>query len=132
MFQVQLSNCINIFSHEQVDKLYILEGNQPQEESPKPPSSQENISQVQATSHVQTGEENAKVLTPKEIAQANVAMWLLHALGCCSVVDLKTIIKMNAIWDNPVTESDVKLMQHLFGPHIPTIKGKPQDDIHTS
>ena len=28
-FQVQLSDQINIFGHEQVDNLYILEGNQP-------------------------------------------------------------------------------------------------------
>ena len=59
-FQVQTSNQINICSHERVDNLYVLEGNQPQEESPKPPSPQENVSQVQATSHVQTIEENAK------------------------------------------------------------------------
>ena len=38
------------------------------------------------TSHVQTIEENAKFLTPKEIAQANVAKQLLHALGYPSVV----------------------------------------------
>ena len=31
---------------------------------------------------------------------------------------------MNAIWDNPIAESDVKLMECLFGPDLPTIKGK--------
>ena len=31
-FQVQLRNQMNIFGHEQVDNLYILEGNQPQED----------------------------------------------------------------------------------------------------
>ena len=63
-FQVLLSDHINIFGHKQVDSLYILEGNQPHEESPKPLSPQENVSQVQAPSHVQTIEENAKFLTP--------------------------------------------------------------------
>ena len=53
-------------------------------------------------------------------------------LGYPLVVDLKTIIKMNAIQENTVTESDLKLMECLFGPAVPTIKGKPQDDIHTS
>ena len=48
----------------------------------------------------------------------------LHMLGYPLVVDLKTIIKMNAIWDNLVTNSDLKLMECLFGPDIPTIKGK--------
>ena len=51
-FQVQLSDHINIFGCEQVDNLYVLEGNELQEESPRPPSPQENVSQVQATSHV--------------------------------------------------------------------------------
>ena len=59
---------MNILGCEQVDNLYVLEGNQPQEESPMPPSPQENVSQVQVTSHVQTIEENAKFLTLKEIA----------------------------------------------------------------
>ena len=40
------------------------------------------------------------------------------------VVDLKTIIKTNVIWDNPVNKSDIKLMEHLYRPNIPTIKGK--------
>ena len=76
------------------------------------------------TSHVQTIEENAKFLTPKEIAQANVAKQLLHALGYPLVVDIKTIIRMNVIWDNPITVSDIKLMECLYGPDISTKKGK--------
>ena len=118
IFQVQLSDHINIFGHEQVDNLYILEGNQPHKESPKPPSPQENFYEVQATSHVQTIEENAKFLTPKEIAQANMAKQLLQILGYPSVVNLKTIIKTNVIQDNPINESDVKLMEHIFRPDI--------------
>ena len=123
-FQVQLHDCINIFGHKQVDNLYVLEGNHPQVESPQIPSSQENISLVPATSRVQTIEENAKFLTPKEIAQANVAKQLLHALGYPLVVDLKTIIKTNMIQDNPVTESNIKLMECLYRQNIPTMKGK--------
>ena len=53
-----------------------------------------------------------------------MAKWLLHALGYPLVVDLKTIIKMNVIQDNPITKSDIKLMEHLYGPDIPTINGK--------
>ena len=51
-----------------------------------------------------------KFLTPKEIEKTNVAMQLLHTLGYPSVVNLKTIIKMNMIQDNPVTKSNMKLM----------------------
>ena len=53
-----------------------------------------------------------------------MAKELLHALGYPLVVDLKTIIKMNVIRDNPITESDLKLIKHLYGPNIPTVKGK--------
>ena len=66
------------------------------------------------TLHVQTIEENTKFLTPKEIAQANVAKQLLHALRYPSVVNLKTIIKTNVIQDNPVTESNIKPMMSLW------------------
>ena len=48
-------------------------------------------------------------------------------MGYPSVVDLKTIIKANmihVIWDNPVTKSNIKLMECLYGPDIPSIKGK--------
>ena len=40
------------------------------------------------------------------------------------MVNLKTIKKLNVIWDNPVTKSDVKVMEHLYGPDIATLKGK--------
>ena len=53
-----------------------------------------------------------------------MAKQLLHTLGYPSVVDLKTIIKTNAIQDNPITESDINLMEHLYGPDIPAVKGK--------
>ena len=53
-----------------------------------------------------------------------MAKQLLHALGYPSVVDLKTIIKMNATWKNPITESNIKLMECLYGPDIPTVKCK--------
>ena len=53
-------------------------------------------------------------------------------LGYLLVVNLKTIIKTNMIWDNPITKSKVKQMEHLFRPNIPTIKVKLQDDAHTS
>ena len=53
-----------------------------------------------------------------------MAKQLIHTLGYPLVVNLKTIIKMNMIWDNPNTKSDIKLMEHLYRPDIPTIKGK--------
>ena len=54
-------------------------------------------------------------------------MWLCSCYTCWIILQRltsKTIIKMNMIWDNLVTKSDVKMMECLFGPDIPTIKGK--------
>ena len=53
-----------------------------------------------------------------------MAKQLLHALGYPLVVNLKTIIKMNISQDNPIIESNIKLMEHLYKPDIPTIKCK--------
>ena len=53
-----------------------------------------------------------------------MAKQLLHALGYPLVVDLKTIIEMNMIWDNPITKSNIKLIECLYRPDILTIKGK--------
>ena len=46
-FQVQLCDHINIFGCKQVDNLYILEGNQPQEGSQQTPSSKKPFPKYQ-------------------------------------------------------------------------------------
>ena len=53
-----------------------------------------------------------------------MAKQLLHALGYPSVVNLKTVIKTNTIWDNPITKSNIKLIEHLFRPNIPRVESK--------
>ena len=67
-FQVQLSDQIHVFGDEQISNLYALRGSQPIEGTTKTPSTQQNVPQGYVTSHVQTIEENAKIVTPKEIA----------------------------------------------------------------
>ena len=59
-----------------------------------------------------------------------MAKQLLHALGYPSVVNLKTIIKMNMIQGNPVIQSDLKLMEHLYRPNISTVKGITTRQCH--
>ena len=48
----------------------------------------------------------------------------MHALGCRSVSDLKRIIKMNSIQDCPVTTDNIDRAGKIFGPDIPSLKGK--------
>jgi hypothetical protein len=37
--------------------------------------------------------------------------------------DLKAIIWMNLIKNNPVTTEDIKITKKIFGPDIPSLKG---------
>ena len=53
-----------------------------------------------------------------------MAKQLLHVLGNPAVVNLRTIIITNVNQDNLVTKSDLKLMECLFRPDIPNVKGK--------
>ena len=127
-FHIRLSDRINIFDHNKVENLYVLESSRQvtQVNGSKNPQGAKQVKfpTVTVQSHALTIQENAKFLTSKEIARAREAKKLLQALGYPSLVDLKTIIKTNSIRDNPVTESDVKLMERLFGPDIPSVKGK--------
>jgi hypothetical protein len=63
--------------------------------------------------------------TPRQSKRAKRARDLFHSLGCPSLMNLKGIIRMNMIRDNPVTTKDVDLAEQVFGPDIlGTIKGK--------
>jgi len=73
---------------------------------------------------VTTVEENKTLFTAREFEQAKAARNLYHALGTPSLADLKKIIQMNAIQDNPVTLKQVKLAEKIFGPDVGALKGK--------
>jgi hypothetical protein len=60
----------------------------------------------------------------REVAQAKMAQDLYHSLGTPSINDLKAVIRMNCIKNNPVTISDVNLAEKIFGPDIGSLKGK--------
>ena len=47
-----------------------------------------------------------------------------QTLACPSVKDLKKIIKMNSVQDCPVTLEEIKLAEAIYGPDVPSLKGK--------
>ena len=49
---------------------------------------------------------------------------IFHAIGTPSVTDLIAIIWMNLVRKNPVTLSDVRLVEKRFGPDNGTMKEK--------
>ena len=75
-------------------------------------------------SHVTTVEELKQLYTDRQVKRATRARDLLHALGNPSLSDLKAVLKMNAIANNPVTTSDLAIAEHIFGPDVGSLKGK--------
>jgi hypothetical protein len=73
---------------------------------------------------IQTVEENKTFYTNRQVDRAQRARTLLHTLGCPSINDLKTVIKMNSITDCPVTVDDIDLAERIFGPDVASLKGK--------
>ena len=83
-----------------------------------------NPTAVKHKSMVQTVDDNKAFYTDRQQERAKRARELLHTLGCPSVADLKRIIKMNSINDCPVTVDDVNLAEKIYGPDVPSLKGK--------
>jgi hypothetical protein len=73
---------------------------------------------------LETVDENKKFYTKRQFEQAKQACELLYSLGYPSVNDMKAIIQMNAIKNNPVTTEDVNIAEKIFGPDVATLKGK--------
>ena len=73
---------------------------------------------------VETVAENSKFYTKRQVERAKLARNLLHAIGCPSINDLKAVVRMNAIKNNPVTLEDINLAEAIFGKDLATLKGK--------
>ena len=76
---------------------------------------------------VTTLEENNKFYTPRQLERAKIAHDFYLAMGTPSLTDLKSMLQMNMIKNNPITNEDVDLAENFFGPDVGTIKGKIQD-----
>jgi hypothetical protein len=72
---------------------------------------------------ISTLEENKTFYTKHQFEQARHSCQLLHSLGNPLINDLKAIIWMNLIENNPVTTEDIKITKKIFGPNIPSLKG---------
>jgi hypothetical protein len=82
------------------------------------------VSFQKEVSFINTVEESKTFYTEREVAQAKMARDLYHSLGTPPVKDLKAVIRMNCIKNNPVTIPDVNLAEKIFGPDIGSLKGK--------
>jgi hypothetical protein len=73
---------------------------------------------------LETVDENKKFYTKRQFKRAKRDRELLYSLGYPSINDMKAIIWMNAIKNNPVTTEDVDIAEKIFGPDVATLKGK--------
>ncbi len=73
---------------------------------------------------ISTLEENKTFYTKHQFEWARRACQLLHSLRNPLINDLKAIIWMNSIKNNPVTTEYIEITEKIFGPNIPSLKGK--------
>ncbi len=73
---------------------------------------------------METVAENSEHFTLRQIERAKQARALHQLIGTLSIRDLKAVIQMNCIANNPVTVEDINVAEKIFGPDIGVLKGK--------
>ena len=64
------------------------------------------------------------MFTKRQYKQAREARRVYNIIGNPSLNDFKSIIKMNAIKDCPITLEDIDIAERIFGKDIASLKGK--------
>jgi hypothetical protein len=73
---------------------------------------------------INTVRENRAGYTQRQFEQAKRARELYHIVGTPTIETFKTLIKMNAIRNCPVTTEDVNIAEKIFGADMSSLKGK--------
>jgi hypothetical protein len=73
---------------------------------------------------IKTVKENRVGYTQRQFEQAKRARELYHIVGTPTIETFKTLIKMNAIRNCPVTTEDVNIAKKIFGADMSSLKGK--------
>jgi hypothetical protein len=72
-----------------------------------------------------TVKENRAGYTQRHFEQAKRAQELYHIVGTSTIQLFKTLIKMNAIKNCPVTTEDINNAKKIFGVDMSSLRGKP-------
>ena len=75
-------------------------------------------------SFLQTTNSNKEFLTPAEIQGADLARRTQGLIGWPSTESYKNIVKLNLLDNSPITVDDINRAEQIYGPAIPTLKGK--------
>ena len=73
---------------------------------------------------VSTVKENRMGYTQQQYDRAVRARKFYHNVGCPTVANLKSLLRMNAVQNCPITTEDVDIAEKIFGPDVGTLKGK--------
>jgi hypothetical protein len=73
---------------------------------------------------INTVKENRVEYTQRQFEQAKRARELYHIVGTPTIESFKTLIKMNAIKNCPVTTEDVNNAKKIFGAGMSSLRGK--------
>jgi hypothetical protein len=73
---------------------------------------------------INTVNENRVGYTQRQFEQAKRARELYHIVGTHTIELFKTLIKMNAIKNCPVTTEDVNNAEKIFGADMSSLRGK--------
>jgi hypothetical protein len=73
---------------------------------------------------INTVKENRVGYTQRQFEQAKKARELYHIVGTPTIETFKTLLKMNAIRNCPVTTEDVNIAKKIFRPNMLSLKGK--------
>jgi hypothetical protein len=80
---------------------------------------------LQKESHlINTVKENRVGYTQRQFEQAKKAQELYHIVGTPIIETFKTLLKMNAVRNCPVTAEDVNIAEKIFGTNMPSLRGK--------
>ena len=73
---------------------------------------------------VNTVHENMEGFTKRQVERAKAARRALGMVGYPSSKDFKAMVRTNLIKNCPVTVDDINTAERIFGPDLPTLKGK--------
>ncbi len=81
-------------------------------------------------SFVVTVEENMKPFSKRQIIAAEKARTLLAGMAFPSDHDYKWILRSNQVQECPVTPEDARIADKIWGPDVPSLKGKTTRKTH--
>ena len=93
-------------------------------EEPMPNVSGVSTDRAELATFVQQVMSNTAGYTDRQVSRAHAARILYHECGAPQLSRLKSMLRTGQVHNTPVTPADIDLAEKIFGPDIPTLKGR--------